>query len=86
MLDELFDLFERDDDRGARQRDGQRRGGVRGFLSRMFGGGPDDDDYRDEPPGRERPRRDYYAGEDDGREYGRRSHRRERDFVEFGDD
>ncbi|MBE7519588.1 MAG: hypothetical protein HS107_10140 [Thermoflexaceae bacterium] len=74
MLDEIFEMFERDRD----SRDGREpeRRGIRGFLSRLFG--DDDDDDR----GLNRPRRSD-AGEgtaDPGRP------RRELDRADLLDD
>ena len=46
MLDELLELFDgRRDERGCGE-DPAQRGGIRGWLSRTFGGGGDDDDAR----------------------------------------
>lgn len=74
LLDEIFEMFERDRD----SRDGREpeRRGIRGFLSRLFG--DDDDDDR----GLNRPRRSD-AGEgtaDPGRP------RRELDRADLLDD
>jgi hypothetical protein len=76
LLDELFKIFER----GGRRRDGQRQGGVRGFFSRMFGGG--DDAGREDHSAPDRDLQD----DDDDDHYARRSRRRDRDPFEFGDD
>ncbi len=50
LLDELFEIFERD--RDGRNERGQERGGIRGFLGRLFGG--DDDDGDEDRPRRGR--------------------------------
>ena len=39
MLDELFEMFERDNDRGGQRADGAQKRGIRGFFARRFGGG-----------------------------------------------
>jgi hypothetical protein len=73
-LDELFDIFERDERRGDGDRRPQR-GGLRGALSRLFGGdeGPEQDHHR---------RADARAQAE--RRHGR--HAREDDRFDFGDD
>lgn len=39
MLDELLELFERDNERGGQGGGRQRKRGIRGFFSRLFGRG-----------------------------------------------
>jgi hypothetical protein len=94
MLDELLEIFERDNDEGDR-RDGRgrraapaRKGGIRGFISRLFGSDGD----VEQPPA-DRADRSYRDRNDDDDEYydsdqRRRSARRDRDDddgFDFGD-
>jgi len=72
MLDEIFELFERDKRRGS-----NTGGGLRARLARAIGG-HDDDRRRDEDN-----RRREHDGDDD-RRYDKR--RRRREFELFGDD
>jgi hypothetical protein len=91
MLDELLEIFERDNDEGDR-RDGRgrraapaRKGGIRGFISRLFGSDGDGD----QPPA-DRADRSYRDRDDDDERYGRderrRSERRDRDDDDDGFD
>jgi hypothetical protein len=94
MLDELLDVFDGgddDDDRGRRRNRAPRQGGIRGFISRLFGM----DDGDDPPPddGRYSRRRERALGDDDDDDdgyerAGRRNRRRDRDddgWLDFGD-
>jgi len=97
MLDELLDLFERDRKPGA----ARPAGGLRGRLSRLFGGGAahDDDDrreaesrrYRDDDDDDDRRAAETRRYRDDDDDDDRRAahaggRKRERDFFDFGDD
>jgi hypothetical protein len=47
MLDELLEIFDRDDDNGnrrGRRNAPARQGGIRGFLGRLFGQDDEDDE------------------------------------------
>lgn len=77
VLDELFELFERD--RGGRGKQSRR-----GVLSRLFGSGDDDAEAA-------RSRRQYDDDDDDGLAYrgsqgARDGSRRRRDDFDFNDD
>ena len=81
MLDELFEMFERDNDRGGRRADGAQKRGIRGFFSRRFGGGGSRpiDDAGAAPVARQYRDDDH---DDDDDTYGRdrrRGRRRDRD-------
>ncbi len=92
MLDEIFDVFDRD--RRGQRPDGKQppRKGIRGLIARITGGGHDDDpriSERSGPPGRDRNRDD--DDDDDPRNderYGRtgRGRRRDDDGPDFGFD
>ena len=92
MLDELLEIFERDNDEGDR-RGGRgrraapaRKGRIRGFISRLFGSDGDGEQPTDRADRHYRDRDDddeYYA-----RDQRRRSDRRDRDDgdgFDFGD-
>jgi hypothetical protein len=76
MLDEIFELFERD-----KRRASNTGGGLRARLARAIGGHNDDRRrYEDD-----RPRRDHDDDDDDDdHRYDKR--RRRREFELFGDD
>ena len=78
MLDELLDLFDRDE----RKRDGDapKQGGVRGLLNRLGG----DDDHRDYEERKRYSEDDRKRYSEDERHYEKKKKRREFDF--FGDD
>ena len=91
MFDELFEMFERDREPARPGERREERRGIRGFFSRMFGGGEDSDrrgthrsgDDRDNRYDDEQPSRYRFGDEDDSRS---RRRDRERDSFDFGDD
>ena len=82
MLDELFEIFERDNDRGGQRAGAGERRGIRGFFDRLLGRGGAGDDVTPQDPSS--PAADPYAdrpGDRDGRT-GRAARRRDRDRDE----
>lgn len=82
MLDELFEVFDRDGNDGRRQGQAgqQPKRGIRGFFSRLVGGGgaqnpgtapydEDDDDDRPERPGDRRTAKARRRDRDDGYDF-----------------
>jgi hypothetical protein len=77
MLDELFDLFDRNDNRR------QRQGGIRGFVSRLTGDEEDRDASRNRGGSTEPMRRDDDEYDDEDRYRRDRSRRRSDDPFDF---
>ena len=80
MLDELFELFDRD---RRRNHTGTRR---RGLLARLFGGSDRHHDGIRPVEDRGRTRTEHDDFDDDDGSNNRRARRRERDPFEFGGD
>lgn len=76
MLDDLFEIFERDKKSGS-----QAKPGLRGRLSSLLG-----DDDRGRQSSSDRDRRSYDDRDDDDDDHrSERKRSRERDFFDFGD-
>lgn len=90
MLDELFEMFDRDGNRNTSQE--PRKKGIRGFFSRLFGGGEDHDSRpAAERTDSARTRRGDHDDDDDdddgyrGRQQPRSRRDRDSDGFDFGD-
>ena len=84
MFDDLFDVF---GDRDERRRDGARprQGGIRGFFARLFGGGGDREDPRDDDPRGRTYRTDDDDDHDGDTPVRRRRQRRDAEGFDFQD-